>query len=301
MKLTIGTRGSNLAIWQANWVKAQLEPSGWQVEIKIIKTTGDKLANVSLTQSGIKGLFIKEIEEALLAGEIDLAVHSLKDLPNDQPDELFVAAVPEREDARDVLVSRDAIVFADLSEGSRVGTSSLRRQSQLASLRRDIEIVPLRGNIDTRLSKLDRGECDAVVVAAAGLLRLGLHGRIAQYFLSDQICPAVGQGALAIEIRKGDHRVEHAVSLFDHRATHQAIRAERAMLRQLGGGCQLPIAGYAAPEAGGLRLTGVVASIDGTQVIRASSSGSMDDPASLGAEVAALLQAQGATAILHSF
>ncbi len=287
-------------MWQAAWVKDRLIAAGYQVEIKIIKTTGDKLANVPLTQSGTKGLFIKEIEEALAQGSIDLAVHSLKDLPTEQPVGLYVTAVPEREDARDVFISRNGQPLASLPAASRVGTSSLRRQAQLRILRRDLEVVPLRGNLDTRLKKLDRGECDALVLAAAGLARLGLAERVTSYFAIDQMCPAVGQGALAIEIRQGDQRIERAVEPLDHAATHQAVRAERATLRRLGGGCQVPIAAHAVADGRGLRLLGVVASTDADEVVRASAVGSTDDPEGLGAIVAQDLLRQGARTILES-
>jgi len=299
-QIIIGSRGSKLALCQAEWVRARLMAAGYQVEIKVIKTSGDKLVDVPLPQSGVKGLFIKEIEEALISGKVDVAVHSLKDLPNDQPDELCVAAVPEREDARDVLIARDLKLFAQLVPGSRVGTSSLRRRSQAAHLRPDLEIIPVRGNIDTRINKLDRGDYDALILAAAGAHRLGLQARVTQYFSTEEICPAVGQGALAIEVRQGDTRIERAVAKLDHPATHQAIRAERATLRRLGGGCQLPIAAYAFPEADGLRLAGVVASLDGTRLLRAAATGPVDDPARLGAVVADSLVKQGAHEILKS-
>jgi hydroxymethylbilane synthase len=273
---------------------------GHELEIQVIKTTGDKLANIPLTQSGTKGLFIKEIEEGLMAQEIDLAVHSLKDLPTDQPEGLIVAAVPEREDARDVFISRDGGSFAELPAGARVGTGSLRRQSQLRRLRAGLDIIPMRGNLDTRLKKLDRGDCEAVVLAAAGVHRLGLAARITEYFATAALCPAVGQGALAIEIRGGDERMHEAVAPLDDAATHRAVRAERAMLRHLGGGCQVPIAAHAAPESDKLRLVGVVASLDGSEVVRASALGPTDDPEALGAAVARNLLEQGARAILES-
>ena len=299
-QIIIGSRGSKLALCQAEWVRTRLMAAGHQVEIKVIKTSGDKLVDVPLPQSGVKGLFIKEIEEALISGDVDIAVHSLKDLPNDQPDELHVAAVPEREDARDVLISRDLKLFTQLAPGSRVGTSSLRRRSQAAHLRPDLEIIPVRGNIDTRFNKLDRGDYDALILAAAGAHRLGLQARITQYFSFEEICPAVGQGALAIEVREGDARIEHAVAPFDHPATHNAIRAERATLRRLGGGCQLPIAAYAFPEADGLHLAGVVASLDGTRLLRAAATGPVGNPTRLGAIVADSLVKQGAREILKS-
>lgn len=299
-KIMIGSRGSKLALYQAEWVRTRLMAAGHQVEIKVIKTSGDKLVDVPLPQSGVKGLFIKEIEEALMADVVDLAVHSLKDLPNDQPDELCVAAVPEREDARDVLISKNSKLFSQLAPGSRVGTSSLRRRSQAAHLRPDLKIIPVRGNIDTRFNKLDRGDYDALILAAAGAHRLGLKARIIQYFSIEEICPAVGQGALAIEIRKGDKRIERAVAPLDHPATHRAIGAERATLRRLGGGCQLPIAAYAFEEADGLHLAGVVASLDGARLLSAAATGPPENPARLGALVADSLLEQGAGDILKS-
>jgi hydroxymethylbilane synthase len=299
-KIIIGSRGSKLALWQAEWVKNQLHAAGYQVEIKAIKTTGDKMVDVPLPDSGVKGLFIKEIEEALMAGAVDLAVHSLKDLPNDQPEGLAVAAVPERADARDVLVSQGKQLFAVLAPGARVGTSSLRRKSQAANLRSDLNFVPVRGNLDTRLNKLARGDYDALIVAAAGLHRLGFQDRITQYFPSLEICPAVGQGALAIEIRKGDERMVRAVAPLDHTATHAAIRAERAALRRLGGGCQLPIAAHAIAELDCLHLRGVVASPDGKKIIHSAASGFTHDPETLGATVAESLLSQGALGILES-
>lgn len=298
MNLTIGTRGSQLALWQANWVEDRLVAAGHDVEIRIIKTTGDKLENVPLTASGTKGLFIKEIEEALLDGSADLAVHSMKDLPTDQPAGLRIAAVPAREDARDVLISAAGKRLGELPPGARIGTSSLRRQSQLRALRRDLSLLPMRGNIDTRLRKLDRGDCDALVLAAAGVHRLGLRGRITEYFSASEICPAVGQGALAIECREGDGQTASAVQPLDDEASHLAVRAERAMLRHLGGGCQVPIAAYAVVNGGGLRLVGVVAALRGNPVIRGEASGGGGDPEALGARVADDLLRQGARAIL---
>ncbi len=271
---------------------------GYEVEIRIIKTTGDKLANLSLTQSGTKGLFIKEIEEALAAGEVDVAVHSLKDLPTEQPEGLSVTAVPAREDARDAFIAGPS--FADLTSGARVGTSSLRRQAQLRHLRPDLELISMRGNLDTRLRKLERGNCDALVLAAAGLHRLGLTARVRQYFEVEQMCPAVGQGALAIETRGDDPRVKAAVVTLDDRVTHSAIRAERATLRHLGGGCQAPIAAYAHRENDDLRLVGIVASPDGTRLLRASALGSLREPEGLGASLAEDLLRQGARAILDA-
>jgi hydroxymethylbilane synthase len=300
MKIIIGSRGSQLALWQSNWVKDRLATTGYEVEIRTIKTTGDKLQNVPLAQSGTKGLFIKEIEEALADGTVDVAVHSMKDLPTDQPAGLVIAAVPEREDARDVLISNNGQQFVDLPAGARVGTSSVRRQAQLRRLRGDLNLVPLRGNLDIRLKKLDRGDCDALVLAAAGVHRLGFQARITEYFSPDAMCPAVGQGALAIEIRQGDERTERAVRPLDHVPTHQAVRAERALLRYLGGGCQVPIAAHAVATGGQLNLVGLVASLDGSLVKRAAAAGTIEDPEGLGVRVATHLLQQGARAILES-
>jgi hydroxymethylbilane synthase len=300
MKLTIGTRGSQLALWQANWVKDQLHLAGHEVEIRIIKTTGDKLEQLPLTASGTKGLFIKEIEEALLEGTVDLAVHSMKDLPTETPEGLVIAAVPQREDARDVLISTSGKQHGELRRGARVGTSSLRRQSQLRHLCGDLELVPMRGNLDTRLRKLDRGEYDAIVLAAAGVHRLGWRSRIAEYFSASQVCPAVGQGALAIECRDDKQDVVNVLRCLDDAPTHSAVRAERAMLRHLGGGCQVPIAAYAVATENQLVLQGVVAAINGETLIRTEASGSVENPEEVGARAADDLLRQGARAILDS-
>ena len=309
MHIVIGSRGSQLALWQANWVKDQLTAAGHDVAIEIIRTSGDKLqsyppaeplpASIAqiVAEAGTKGLFIKEIEEALLAGEVDLAVHSLKDLPTILPAGLILAAVPPREDARDVFISAGGKSFEQLPPGARVGTSSPRRQAQLKQLRPDLELIALRGNLTTRLRKLEGGDCDALVLAAAGLHRLGLRARIAGYFGFDQVCPAVGQGALAIEIRRGHDELARAVTPLDDPPTHLAVCAERATLRRLGGGCQVPIAAHANFEGAQLHLRGVVASLDGSRLIRAAA-GSQNDPESLGTTVAEDLLARGAREIL---
>ncbi len=312
MKLTIGSRGSKLALWQAQWVRDQLTAKGFEVEVRIIKTTGDKLqafapneslpASIAETvaQVGSKGMFIKEIEEALLAGEIDVAVHSLKDLPTEPPAGLVLGAVPQREDARDVFISRNDQTLAALAPGARVGTSSLRRQTQLCSLRPDLTFEAMRGNLDTRLRKLERGDAQALVLAAAGVHRLGLAGHITAYFSFEQMCPAVGQGALGIEIRADDPKAREAVEPLDHVSTHQAVRAERAVLRRLGGGCQVPIAAHAVSEDSQLHLRGLVANLDGTRVIRAQAVGAASDPEALGTAAAEDLLQQGARDILNS-
>ncbi|HEY6293059.1 MAG TPA: hydroxymethylbilane synthase [Terriglobia bacterium] len=300
MKIVIGSRGSALALWQANWVRDRLAAAGHEVEIRVIRTSGDRMPQVPLEDSGVKGLFIKEIEEALAEGAIDLAVHSLKDMPGAQPPGLTLAAVPAREDARDALVSREGATFAELPPGARLGTSSIRRQSQLRHLRPDVAMVPMRGNVGTRLRKLEEGQCDALVLAAAGLIRLGFESKIRQYFSADQLCPAVGQGALAIETRQGDEPVLCAVEPLDDPVAHRAVRAERALLRHLGGGCAVPIAAYAEPIGDGLSLMGVVASPDGSRVVRAETTGSASDPESLGLSVAEELLRLGTRAILEA-
>jgi hydroxymethylbilane synthase len=310
MKLTIGSRGSKLALWQAHWVRDQLVAAGHEIEIRIIRTTGDKLQAVApgeplpasmaqtVAEAGSKGLFIKEIEEALLAGGIDVAVHSLKDLPTVQPEGLALGAVPRREDARDVFIARSGQSLQSLPPAARVATSSLRRQTQLRALRSDLVYVAMRGNLDTRLRKLERGACEALVLAAAGVHRLSLSEHITSYFSFDQMCPAVGQGALGIEIRADNPHAREAVARLDDPATHQAVRAERAVLRRLGGGCQVPIAAHAVSEDGHLQLQGLVANLDGTQVIRARATGPEPDPEGLGARVAEDLLRQGAKEIL---
>ncbi len=312
MRLIIGSRGSKLALWQAHWVGEQLAAAGHEIEVRIIKTTGDKLQSVApeaplpasmaqtVAEAGSKGLFIKEIEEALLAHEIDVAVHSLKDMPVEQPSGLKLAAVPQREDARDVFIARSGKTLANLAPGARVATSSLRRQAQLRALRPDLVYVAMRGNLDTRLRKLGQGDCDALVLAAAGLNRLGLASRITSYFSPEQMCPAVGQGALGIEIRADDAQSREAVAPLDHLATHRAVRAERAVLRRLGGGCQVPIAAHAVIENGALRLHGLVANLDGTKIIRAQAQGPASDPEAVAGEVAEDLLRQGAREILAS-
>ena len=310
MNIVIGSRGSQLALWQAHWVKGQLTAAGHRVDIEIIRTSGDKLQVYpveqplpppiakSVAEAGTKGLFIKEIEEALLAGRVDLAVHSLKDMPTILPAGLILAAVPPREDARDVWISAGAEMFEQLPAGARVGTSSPRRQAQIRRLRPDLELIPVRGNLDTRLRKLQRGDYAVLVLAAAGLHRLGFQERITGYFSYDQICPAVGQGALAIEIRDGDAELARVIAPLDDSPTHFAVRAERTMLRCLGGGCQVPIAAHASFEGARLRLQGVVAGMDGHRLIRADAVGSQDKPEDLGTAVAEDLLVKGAGEIL---
>ena len=291
--LVIASRGSQLALWQARWVSAQLTAAGHECRIEIIKTTGDKITDVPLAQVGSKGLFPKEIEEALLDGRADLAVHSLKDLPTALPEGLVLAAVPEREDPRDAVVGKP---LADLPDGARVGTSSLRRAAQLRHLRPDLQVQSVRGNLDTRLRKLDEGQYDAILLAAAGLKRLGWADRIAEILEPEQMCPAVGQGALGIETRAGFD----GVAMLDHADTHIAVMAERGVLGALGGGCQVPIGAYATVSQGRVRLLAIVAAPDGTQVIRAEAEGAAGEAAEMGGRVAADLLARGAREILEA-
>jgi hydroxymethylbilane synthase len=296
-RLRIGSRGSQLALWQANQIKALLERQGHQIEIEIIKTTGDRITDVALAQVGTKGMFTKEIEEALSEKRVDLAVHSLKDLPTEIPAGFEIAAIPIREDARDVFCSVKYNDVKELPKRARVGTSSLRRQAQLKALRPDLDIHPLRGNVDTRLRKLEAGEYDAVILAAAGLNRLGKRQCIRQVLPTKLMCPAAGQGALAIEIRKGDSTVrEHIIFLDDH-AARRTTTCERALLSQMGGGCQVPIGALAEVVNGRLHLEAVVARPDGTMVLRESGDG--EDPRKLGASVGDALLRRGGDAILR--
>jgi hydroxymethylbilane synthase len=294
--LVIASRGSQLALWQANWVQAQLAARGLESRIEIIKTTGDKITDVPLAKVGTKGLFTKEIEEALLDGRADLAVHSLKDLPTELPDGLILAAVPPREDPRDALVGKR---LAELQPGARVGTSSLRRSAQLRKLRPDLAIESVRGNLDTRLRKLDEGQFDAILLAAAGLKRLGWANRISEILEPTVMCSAVGQGALAIETRPEGQGREAAAAL-DDAQTHTAVLAERAVLRTLGGGCQVPIGAHATITAGRIHLTAIVASPDGSELIRAAAEGGAAEAEPLGLATGEDLLSRGARRILDA-
>ncbi len=292
--LTIGSRGSELALWQARFVAMKLEALGVTTRIEIIKTTGDHLQTASLVQAGGKGLFTKEIEDALLAGAIDVAVHSLKDLPTETPEGLAIAAVPERDDPRDAILGGP---LDQLPNGAIVGTSSGRRAAQLRISRPDLNIQPIRGNIDTRLRKLKNGQYDAVVLAAAGLHRLGFSHQIAEIFSPQRMCPAAGQGALAIQTRKSDAAAVICLKL-NHEPTSQSVACERTVLAALGGGCQLPVAVFAEPTGGTLHVMAVIASPDGALWLRAEQSGRRDCPEELGRAVAHDLMARGADEIL---
>jgi hydroxymethylbilane synthase len=293
--LVIGSRGSQLALWQANYIKERLEARGVQSSIEIIKTTGDKITDVPLNKVGGKGLFTKEIEEALLDRRIDLAVHSLKDLPTELPPGLAIAAIPPRVDPRDSIVGGK---LRDLRFGATVGTSSLRRIAQLRRIRPDLDIQSIRGNVDTRIAKVEKGEYDAIVLAAAGLRRLGWGDIISEVFRPDIILPAVGQGALAIEtLEEGPG--QEAVAPLDDPWTRLPVSAERTMLAELGGGCQVPIGAYGTLENTELFLTGAVFAPDGSSMIRYTATGECTKPGELGRNVARVLLARGAQSILE--
>ncbi|OLE55223.1 MAG: hydroxymethylbilane synthase [Acidobacteria bacterium 13_1_20CM_3_53_8] len=303
--LIIGSRGSKLALWQSEWVKAQLEElhDGLEVFIEIIKTSGDANLRAPLAVIGGKGVFTKELEEALLDERIDLAVHSLKDLPTVLPDRLSISAITEREDARDALILNPNLFIEkpsikNLPQSAVVGTSSMRRMAQLKHLRRDLEIKDIRGNVDTRLRKLDEGEYQAIVLASAGLRRLGLSNRISAAIGTDEMIPAVGQGALGIETREGDVETNALLSSLNHAETRAACTAERALLRALGGGCQLPIAAHAMVNDGRLKIEGLVAAVSGEAVVRASTEGAASEAEAVGNELASILRRQGADSIL---
>jgi hydroxymethylbilane synthase len=295
--LTIGSRGSQLALWQAHWIQARLEKLGQESHIEIIKTTGDKITDVALSQVGSKGLFTKEIEEALLAGTIDLAVHSLKDMPTELPAGLTLAAIPEREDPRDALVGRG---LAELAHGARVGTGSLRRAAQLRALRPDLKIEDIRGNVDTRLRKLDDGRYDAIVLASAGLRRLGWENRITEIFDPGIMCPAVGQGALAVETRDDGGPAFQIAKRLEHAETRAAVTAERAVLAALGGGCQAPIGAHAFIKDGNLFVLALIVSPDGVQEVRKETQGPVADAARLGRSLGEHLLAAGGKQILDA-
>jgi len=299
--LTVGTRGSKLALVQTALVidaLARVAPDV-RVEVRIIRTEGDRNQRESLTAIGGRGVFVREIEEQLLAGEIDFAVHSLKDLPATQPPGIYLAAVPERADPRDVLISRNGEALDRLPNGARIGSSSERRSSQILALRPDLQNRNIRGNVDTRLRKLDEGQYDAIVVAAAGIERLELKARISQYFDAMEMLPAVAQGALVVECRESDPLRELLAPL-DHASTRTAVTAERAFLRGLGGGCQLPIAAHATVANGELHLEGLVAQRDGKLIIRDTIRGASAAAETLGAELAERVLRNGGAALLEA-
>ena len=301
-KIVIGSRGSKLALIQANWVKSQLEKANKEIEfiIEIIKTTGDKITDVPLSKIGNIGLFTKELENALLDKKVDLVVHSAKDVPTEIPDHLEIGAVTKREDPHDVLISRGNVSLKDLPKDAKLGTSSLRRRSQVLAVRPDLEIVDLRGNLDTRLNKLDSGELDAILVARAGLIRLGLADKASEIIPYDIMLPAVSQGALCIEIREIDKKVKNLIrSLIDYNSMFE-IKAERALLARLQGGCQIPIGAHAEViYPSNLKMEAVVCSLDGTTVIRDTVDGKVDDFSTMGIELANKLLGRGGYKILE--
>jgi hydroxymethylbilane synthase len=297
-QLRIGSRGSQLALWQANHIAALLRARGNEIEVEIIHTTGDKIIDVALAKVGTKGMFTKEIEEALAAGRIDLAVHSLKDLPTELSPGFEIAAITKREDPRDAFCSRQYSKIENLPHGARVGTSSLRRQAQLKALRPDLEIHPLRGNVDTRLRRLEQGEYQAVILAVAGLKRLGKTELIKQIISAEIMCPAAGQGALGIEIRQGDANTREHLEFLDNAAARATTTCERALLNRLGGGCQVPIGAFAEIRNANLHLDAIVADPDGSKLLRESRDDGVVDPETLGNIVGETLLRRGGAEIL---
>jgi hydroxymethylbilane synthase len=303
MKLCIGTRGSALALWQTEHVISRLADvaPGLDVRVDKIKTQGDLVRDRALWQVEGRGFFVKEIENALLSGQIDLAVHSLKDVPTELPDGLTLGAILERADPHDALLAREGLTELDsLPHGALVGTSSLRRRAQLLAARPDLQISDLRGNVDTRLRKLRDGEYDAIILAVAGLERLGLERHITQRLPADMLLPAPAQGALALQCRTGDAAVLELLRPLHHYPSAQAVRAERAFLNGLSSGCSAPVAAYAQVSQGALQLRGLVASLDGSRVVRVSDEGAPDEPELLGQRLAQQALEQGASAILES-
>jgi hydroxymethylbilane synthase len=296
----IGTRGSKLALTQSGWVKDRIESAHPEVKVELIhiRTTGDKMVDAPLSKIGGKGLFVKEIETALLDGEVDLAVHSMKDVPAELPPGLEAVIYPEREDARDALVSTEFSSLRDLPEGAAIGTGSLRRSTQLLFMRPDLKIVPIRGNVDTRIQKTESGQLHAVILAAAGLNRLGFSGKIGSILSTEELLPAIGQGALCLETRKGDYTVSDLLRFMHHEETELTVRAERAFLKMLGGGCQVPIAGHARLEGERIILEGIVAELDGSKIMRERMVGSRENPEGIGAALAQKLLSEGADKIL---
>ncbi|OEF98310.1 hydroxymethylbilane synthase [Desulfuribacillus alkaliarsenatis] len=299
-KIIIGSRKSELALTQTNWVIAQLSKLNLPVEfeVKKIVTKGDKILDVTLSKVGGKGLFVKEIEQALLDGEIDIAVHSMKDMPAEMPEGLVIGATTVREDVRDALVTKDNQYTMDtLPEGARIGTSSLRRSAQLLNMRPDLEITSIRGNVGTRINKIDEMDLAGIILACAGLNRLGQSQQITEAIDATICVPAVGQGALGIQCRADDKEVLDLLNHLNHVPTEQAVLAERSFLKQLEGGCQVPIGAYGTWDGEQVTLTGMVAKIDGSKVLKHTLTGK--DPVALGVEVAALLKAEGAAEILE--
>jgi hydroxymethylbilane synthase len=301
MILRIGTRGSKLALVQSEWVKKEVQTRHPEVRVELvkIKTKGDKILDSPLSKIGGKGLFVKEIEDALLKNDVDLAVHSLKDVPAELQEGLKISVYPKREDPRDAFVSRHFKAVKDLPQRASVGTSSLRRSAQLLHMRPDLHIVPLRGNVDTRLRKLDSGDLQAIVLATAGLKRLGLSDRITTSLSPEAVLPAIGQGVLGLELRADDEKTRNLISFLNDLETELAARAERAFLKELEGGCQVPLAGYARVERDLMVMDGMVAELDGSKILRQEIRGAKDKPEELGIALARRLLSAGADRILE--
>lgn len=300
MALRIGTRGSKLAVTQSEWVKEQItnQYPDLQVELVRIKTKGDRILDSPLSQIGGKGLFVKEIEEALLRKEVDLAVHSIKDVPADLPEGLRIMVYPKREDPRDAFISLNYKRLSDLPQGASLGTGSLRRSAQLLALRPDLRIIAMRGNVDTRLAKLETGDLHAIILASAGLNRLGLSNRIGSMLSIDELLPAIGQGALGLEMREDDEEQFALLHFLNDPITELTVRAERSFLKKLEGGCQVPIAGYARLNNDNLHLQGMVAELDGTKIIKDEISSTKEQPEEIGVMLAEKLLRAGADKIL---
>jgi len=299
-ELRIGTRGSQLALFQANWVKDQLIHAHPHLKVSLIKikTTGDKIQDAPLAKIGGKGLFVKEIEEALLQKRIDLAVHSIKDVPTQFPEGLHLYVITKREDPRDIFISKSGTKLKELPQGAKIGTSSLRRQAQLLHYRSDFELVPLRGNLDTRLKKLKTMNLDGVVLALAGVKRLGLEEKVTEIISTDISLPAIGQGALGIETRQDDREIEEQIRFLNDRDSWIAVSAERSFLKKLEGGCQVPIAAFARTAGATLQIDGLVGTIDGKRILREQVEGRVEEAESLGTKLADILLSKGARAIL---
>ena len=305
-KVVIGTRGSKLALWQAEWIQSQLQKLYPDLKIGLIKikTTGDKIQDVPLAQVGGKGLFVKEIEEALLRREADIAVHSMKDVPTEFPEDLHLAVICEREDPRDAFLSRlrnarfEIAGFTALKKGAKIGTSSLRRACQLLSIRPDLKVEHLRGNLDTRIRKLDEGRFDAIILAAAGLKRLGLKHRITEVLPHETTLPAIGQGAVGIECRTDDEYINNLIAPLNHPETFLCVKAERAFLKKLEGGCQVPIAAHARLIDGKIVMDGIVGAVDGSKIIRGHIEGMPVHVENLGVTLAEDILSRGAKEIL---
>ncbi|MBI4964120.1 MAG: hydroxymethylbilane synthase [Desulfomonile tiedjei] len=301
MKLTIGTRGSALALWQARHVASIIEKTHPTVKVDLItiRTQGDKILDAPLATIGGKGLFTKEIEDALLDGRVDLAVHSMKDLPTELPTGLKLAAVLEREDARDVFISADGRTLEDLPAGARIGTSSLRRKAFLLHRYPGLEVISIRGNVDTRLRKIQTENLAGIMLAAAGIIRMGFADRITEYMGPEVMIPAIGQGALALETRESDSAVEEIVAAMDHPETARCVKVERAFLQRMGGGCQVPMAAHCVCDEDGIQVTAAVVHPDGDPMIRDAYTGPFED-ARVGTRLADALLSQGATSILKA-